>query len=101
MLEGFLFKNKKNGVNHIAIGIDECKSLCGSARYASQSIDPNMKRVGERMPLDKLIIAHSKICARCLPCAIKEIESDLAYRHDAEEMTRDEKPRSKKQRFLF
>ena len=83
MLDGFLFKNKKNGVNHIGIGIpDEARSMCGSATYYVNSSNPDMKLVGEKMKLDKLIIAHSKICSRCLAACVKQIESDNAYIED-------------------
>ncbi len=93
MLEGFLFKNKKNGVNHIGIGIaDEARSMCGSATFYAKSSNPDMKLVGEKMKLDKLIIAHSKICSRCLLAAQKQIESDNAYLDDEEPITRKNKP---------
>lgn len=81
MLEGFLFKIKKNGVNHVGIGIDEVKSLCGSAIYYSKSKE--IQRVGETMELDKLLKAHSKICSRCYNIAEKQIESEKAYIDDA------------------
>ena len=88
MLEGFLFKNKKKGVNHIAIGIDECKSLCGSAVYISRSLNPDMKRVGEKMPLDDLLLKFSKYCSSCFEAAEKQIKSDMAYQIDSEEAKR-------------
>jgi hypothetical protein len=83
MLDSFLFKNKKNGINHIGIGIDEVRSLCGSATYYAKSVNPDMRKVGEKMKLDRLIIAHSKICSRCLVAANKQIESENAYLEDA------------------
>lgn len=91
MLEAFLFKNKKNGVNHIAIGIDDCKSLCGSATYSSRSANPHMKKVGEKMYLDEIIIKFSKYCNRCLIAAEKQIQSELAYTIDSEEAKRKKK----------
>lgn len=100
MLNGFLFKNKKNGINHITIGIDDCKSLCGSATYNSRSSNPDMKKIGERMPLDDLIVKYSKYCNRCLLAAEKQIESELAYQRDAEEALRDKKNHNKKQLFF-
>ena len=81
-MEGFLFKNKKKGVNHIGIGIPPCKSLCGSAYFQPNSPNPEMKQVGEKMPLDDLIVKYSKYCGRCFAAAEKQIESDMAYRRD-------------------
>ena len=100
MLEGFLFKNKKDGVNHIAIGIDSCKSLCGSAIYSSRTTNQNIKKVGEKMPLDDLVIKYSKYCSRCVIAAEKQIESDLAYQRDSQEAIR-EKNKQKNPRLLF
>ena len=100
MLEGFLFKNKKNGVNHIATGIEPCNSLCGSARYSCHTTNPYMKKVGEKMPLDDLIVKYSKYCSRCFVAAEKQIESDWAYRKDAEETLREER-KQKNKTFLF
>lgn len=85
MLDAFLFKNKKDGINHISIGIDDCKSLCGSAVYSSSSKNPHMKRVGAKMPLDEIIHKFSKYCQRCLIAAEKQIESENAYRRDSEQ----------------
>lgn len=85
MLEGFLFKTKKKGINHITIGIDDCKSLCGSAIYNSRSSNPDMRKVGEKMPLDDLVVKFSKYCNRCLAAAIKQIDSEMAYRYDSRE----------------
>jgi len=96
MLEGFLFKNKKNGVNHIAIGIEPCKSLCGSAIYSSRSSNPDMKTVGEKMPLDDLLYKFSKYCSRCYTAAEKQVDSDLAYQIDSKQAEN-----SKKQKLLF
>ncbi len=99
MLEGFLFKNKKNGVNHIAIGIDPCKSLCGAVTYSSKSSNPDMKRVGEKMPLDDLLYKFSKYCSRCYIAAEKQVESDLAYQIDSEQILKEK--RGKKSKILF
>jgi len=100
MLDGFLFKNKEKGVNHIAIGIDECKSLCGSAVYSSKTSNPHMKKVGEKMPLDELLLKFSKYCSRCVIAAEKQIESEMAYRRDSQEVIR-EQNRQKNPKFLF
>lgn len=99
MLEGFLFKNKKGGVNHIAIGIDDCKSLCGSATYSSRTSNPDMKKVGEKMPLDDLVIKYAKYCSRCAVAAEKQIESELAYSRDSEEALKEKNKR--KGKFIF
>lgn len=98
MLEGFLFKTKKKGLNHISIGIDDCKSLCGSAIYNSKSSNPDMRKVGEKMPLDDLVIKFSKYCNRCLAAAVKQIDSEMAYRYDAKEMM---PGKEQKHNFLF
>ena len=77
MMDAFLFKSKKGGVNHVALRIDRVPSLCGSAFYDSESV--KAQRVGERMPLDKLIHAHTKLCSKCETIAVKEIEKDNEY----------------------
>lgn len=83
MLEGFLFKTKNKGVNHITTGIDDCKSLCGAVSYNSKSSNPYMKKIGEKMGLDELLLRFSKYCSRCVSAAEKQIESDEAYLVDA------------------
>jgi len=77
MMQGFAFKAKRPGVNHLAVGIDHVPSLCGSAFFDSSSSKAEM--MGSRMPLDKLVIAHSGLCRKCESIAWKEIEKEEQY----------------------
>jgi hypothetical protein len=77
MMQGFAFKSKQPGVNHLAVGIDHVPSLCGSAFFDSASTKAKM--LGERMPLDKLVIAHSGLCRKCETIAWNEIEKEEQY----------------------
>ena len=75
MMEGTAFRPPKGTKNHIAIGIDQVPSLCGSAFL--QVGNPKTRVLGQRMPLDKLIRAHSNICVRCDQIARVEIEKSV------------------------
>ena len=59
-----------------------------------------MRKVGEKMPLDDLIVKFSKYCSRCFIAAEKQIESELAYRRDSQEAIA-EKRNAKKPRLFF
>lgn len=72
MMEGIAFRPPKGTRNHIAIGIDQVPSLCGSSFLLVG--DPKTRVLGKRMPLDQLIRAHSNLCVRCEQIARSEIE---------------------------
>lgn len=78
MVLGLAFKVKGGKRNHLAAGSVDCiDSLCGSAFYDSKN--PKARRLGERMPLDRLVRAHSNLCSRCVVAAERLIESEEAW----------------------
>jgi hypothetical protein len=76
-LPGVVFKTRPGGVNHIASGIDNVRSFCGSAFFSSTN--PKTKMVGKRAGIDELLKSHSKICQRCEPLVRAYLEKERAY----------------------
>ena len=78
MVLGLAFRVKGGKKNHLASGsVDRINSLCGSAFYDSQV--STTRKLGERMPLDRLIRAHSNLCSRCVTSAARIIEDEEAW----------------------
>lgn len=76
-LPGVVFKTNPKGVNHIASGIDNIYSFCGSAYFDSSS--SKVKMVGKRAPIDELVKSHSKLCKRCEDHVRAYLEKERAY----------------------